>query len=92
MYKRQVKPLDESLILSLAQKHKLLVTLEENVVAGGAGSAVNEILNKNLLTCEILNIGIPDHFPSIGTPSDQKIEAGLDKERILKIIDKKLNS
>ena len=89
---RFVKPLDESLILSLAQKHKLLVTLEENVVAGGAGSAVNEILNKNLLTCEILNIGIPDHFPSIGTPSDQKIEAGLDKERILKIIDKKLNS
>ena len=89
---RFVKPLDESLILSLAQKHKLLVTLEENVVAGGAGSAVNEILNKNLLTCEILNIGIPDHFPSIGTPSDQKIEAGLDKERILKTIDKKLNS
>ena len=89
---RFVKPLDESLILSLAQKHKLLVTLEENVEAGGAGSAVNEILNKNLLTCKILNIGIPDHFPSIGTPSDQKMEAGLNVEKILKKIDKKLSS
>ncbi|MFP3443172.1 transketolase C-terminal domain-containing protein, partial [Pantoea sp. SIMBA_133] len=43
---RFVKPLDESLVLELAEQHDLLVTLEENVVAGGAGSAVTECLNK----------------------------------------------
>ena len=89
---RFVKPLDESLLLKLAQSNKLLVTLEENVIAGGAGSAVNEVLNQNLISTNVLNIGIPDHFPKVGSPLDQKKEAGLDKEDIIEQINRKLNS
>ena len=89
---RFVKPLDESLLLKLAQSNKLLVALEENVIAGGAGSAVNEVLNQNFLSTDVLNIGIPDHFPEVGSPLDQRKEAGLCKEDIIEQINKKLNS
>ena len=89
---RFVKPIDESLLLKLAHSNKLLVTLEENVVAGGAGSAVNEVLNQNFISTNVLNIGIPDHFPKVGSPNDQKEEAGLSKENIIERINRKLNS
>ena len=88
---RFVKPLDEDLITKLARKHELLVTLEENMIAGGAGSAVNEFLNKSSISTKILNIGIPDNFPSIGSPADQKTEADLEKTKIIEQINKKLN-
>ena len=88
---RFVKPLDEDLIIKLAGKHALLVTLEENMIAGGAGSAVNEFLNKSSTSTKILNIGIPDNFPSIGSPADQKTEADLEKTKIIEQINKKLN-
>ena len=88
---RFVKPLDEDLITKLAKKHELLVTLEENMIAGGAGSAVNEFLNKSNISTKILNIGIPDNFPSIGSPADQKTEADLEKTKIIEQINKKLN-
>ena len=88
---RFVKPLDEDLITKLARKHELLVTLEENMIAGGAGSAVNEFLNKSSTSTKILNIGIPDNFPSIGSPADQKTEADLEKTKIIEQINKKLN-
>ena len=88
---RFVKPLDEDLIAKLAVKHELLVTLEENMIAGGAGSAVNEFLNKIFASTKILNVGIPDNFPSIGSPADQKDEADLEKTKIIKQINKKLN-
>ena len=88
---RFVKPLDEDLITKLARKHELLVTLEENVIAGGAGSAVNEFLNISNVSTKILNVGIPDNFPSVGSPSDQKTEADLEKTKIIKQINKKLN-
>ena len=88
---RFVKPLDEDLIIKLAGKHELLVTLEENMIAGGAGSAVNEFLNKSSISTKILNIGIPDNFPSIGSPADQKTEADLEKTKIIEQINKKLN-
>ena len=88
---RFVKPLDEGLITKLARKHELLVTLEENVIAGGAGSAVNEFLNISNVSTKILNVGIPDNFPSVGSPSDQKTEADLEKTKIIKQINKKLN-
>ena len=89
---RFVKPLDESLLLKLAQSSKLLVTLEENVIAGGAGSAVNEVLNQNLISTNVLNLGIPDHFPKVGSPLDQKEEAGLSRKNIIEQINRKLNS
>ena len=88
---RFVKPLDEDLITKLAQKHELLVTLEENMIAGGAGSAVNEFLNISNESIKVLNVGIPDNFPSVGSPSDQKTEADLEKTKIIKQINKKLN-
>ena len=89
---RFVKPLDESLLLKLAQSSKLLVTLEENVIAGGAGSGVNEVLNQNLISTNVLNVGIPDHFPKVGSPLDQKEEAGLSRKNIIEQINRKLNS
>ena len=88
---RFVKPLDEDLITKLARKHELLVTLEENMIAGGAGSAVNEFLNNTSASTKILNVGIPDNFPSVGSPADQKTEANLEKTKIIKQINKKLN-
>ncbi|MEJ2592304.1 MAG: 1-deoxy-D-xylulose-5-phosphate synthase, partial [Candidatus Thiodiazotropha sp.] len=59
---RFVKPLDEALVLDLANRHPLLVTVEENAVAGGAGSAVNELLAAAGHGVRVLNLGLPDRF------------------------------
>ncbi len=88
---RFVKPLDEDLILSIAAKHTQLVTIEENVIAGGAGSAVNEFLNKQCINrqgiqVEILNLGLPDNFIEHGEPNDLLTRCGLDKLGILESI------
>jgi 1-deoxy-D-xylulose-5-phosphate synthase len=74
---RFVKPLDEALLLRLADTHKLLVTVEENVVAGGAGSAVGEFLSA-VKTIPILHLGLPDRFISHGSPEWLLAECGLD--------------
>lgn len=79
---RFVKPLDESLILTLADTHSLLVTVEENVVLGGAGSAVNECLAKNRRAGAILNLGIPDKHLEQGSQAQQLAAIGLDVEGI----------
>ena len=84
---RFIKPLDELMINELALSHELLVTLEENVVAGGAGSAVNEYCAAQGLNVSLLNIGLPDHFVMHGTPSDLLAEVGLDSDSIIKRID-----
>jgi len=80
---RFVKPLDEKLILNLIAKHDLLVTLEENSIAGGAGSAVNEFLNREGVVIPVLNLGLPDYFQSHGTHSEMLAEAQLDSKGIL---------
>jgi 1-deoxy-D-xylulose-5-phosphate synthase len=80
---RFVKPLDERLVLELALRHDLVVTVEENVVAGGAGSAVNECLNSHAVSVPVLNIGIPDRHLEHGTRAEVMAEAGLDRESIL---------
>jgi 1-deoxy-D-xylulose-5-phosphate synthase len=59
---RFVKPLDEALIIELSEKHDILVTLEENVIQGGAGSAVNECLAKHNISIDVLNLGLPDRY------------------------------
>lgn len=59
---RFVKPLDEALVLSLAMSHDLLVTLEENALAGGAGSAVGECLAQHQVSVPLLHLGLPDQF------------------------------
>ncbi|BBL74809.1 1-deoxy-D-xylulose-5-phosphate synthase [Methylomagnum ishizawai] len=84
---RFVKPLDEDLILKLAESHELIVTVEENVVAGGAGSGVNELLNAHLRRNPVLNLGLPDFFVEQGTREELLAECGLDAAGIFESID-----
>jgi 1-deoxy-D-xylulose-5-phosphate synthase len=79
---RFVKPLDEELIVKLAGTHRALVTVEENVVAGGAGSAIVECLAAHGHTGPILNLGIPDRFIEHGSRDDCLAAAGLDPASI----------
>ncbi len=80
---RFVKPLDERLVLDLAARHSLLVTVEENVVAGGAGSAVAELLNARGSATEVLSLGLPDRHLEHGTRDEVLADAGLDRDSIL---------
>jgi len=83
---RYVKPLDEALVLELAARHDLLVTAEENVVAGGAGSAVLEALNRHGVTTPVLQLGLPDRFIDQGEPGLQIADAGLTVDTMLSAI------
>jgi 1-deoxy-D-xylulose-5-phosphate synthase len=80
---RFVKPLDEALVLSMAERHELLVTLEENNLQGGAGSAVNEYLMQAGNPVRVLNLGLPDRFIEHANQLQQLSEAGLDAPGIL---------
>jgi 1-deoxy-D-xylulose-5-phosphate synthase len=84
---RFVKPLDETLILELAASHDSLVTIEDNAIAGGAGSAVNELLIANDLQTPVLNLGIPDRFIEHGSREECLKEAGLDAAGIRRSLD-----
>jgi 1-deoxy-D-xylulose-5-phosphate synthase len=75
---RFVKPLDAELILKLAREHDALVTVEENVVAGGAGSGVSELLAANDVTVPMLHLGLPDRFVDHGDPAQLLAQVGLD--------------
>ncbi|MBM0107028.1 1-deoxy-D-xylulose-5-phosphate synthase [Steroidobacter sp. S1-65] len=75
---RFIKPLDEELIVRLAANHRALVTVEENVVAGGAGSAITECLAAHGHIPPTLNLGIPDRFIEHGSREDCLAAAGLD--------------
>ncbi|WP_420538246.1 1-deoxy-D-xylulose-5-phosphate synthase [Methylotuvimicrobium alcaliphilum] len=84
---RFVKPLDEALILELAKSHDIIVTVEENVIAGGAGSAVNEFLQAQRIVMPVLNIGLPDAFIEQGTREELLSFCGLDTQGILQSIE-----
>jgi 1-deoxy-D-xylulose-5-phosphate synthase len=84
---RYVKPLDERIVMRLAPRHRAVVTIEENVVAGGAGSAVAELLAAEGLAMPLLNLGIPDRFIEHGTRSDGLAAAGLDAAGLLLAVD-----
>lgn len=79
---RFVKPLDEALLLELAINHDLLVTIEENALQGGAGSAVNEWLNSAGCQVRLLNLGLPDYFIEQASHAEQMQRAGLDQQGI----------
>ena len=87
---RFIKPLDIKLIRDLGSSHKLLVTLEENAISGGAGSAVLEIISEYGLKCQSLRIGIPDEFVEQGSQEQLRKKYGLDAASIIKSIEKKL--
>jgi 1-deoxy-D-xylulose-5-phosphate synthase len=83
---RSIKPLDRDAVLHAADEHELLVTLEENVIAGGAGSAVNELLHAEGVQVEVLNLGLPDAFVEHGTPAELLRDCGLDADGIERAI------
>ncbi|MDX1692314.1 MAG: 1-deoxy-D-xylulose-5-phosphate synthase [Ketobacteraceae bacterium] len=87
---RFVKPLDETLLLELATKHDLLVTVEENAVMGGAGSAVAECLASHGVTQQLLQLGIPDRYVEHGKPAEMLAECGLNEPGIEAAIKKRL--
>ncbi|MDD5274659.1 MAG: 1-deoxy-D-xylulose-5-phosphate synthase [Methylovulum sp.] len=80
---RFVKPLDGGLVLELAKSHDSFVTVEENVIAGGAGSAVNEFLQAQKVLMPVLNLGLPDCFVEQGTREELLALCGLDVPGIL---------
>ena len=88
---RFIKPLDEELIENFASKCKHIITIEENTVSGGAGSAVNEFLSILNASDKLKIIGVPDEFPIVGDQRDQREAAGLTKETILKKLSTELN-
>jgi len=83
---RFIKPLDNDLVASLASNHQLLVTVEENTVMGGAGSAIMESLASAGITVPILQLGLPDIFMDQGDPSQMLADCGLDKAGIIKSV------
>ncbi|MCF2915874.1 MULTISPECIES: 1-deoxy-D-xylulose-5-phosphate synthase [unclassified Pseudoalteromonas] len=80
---RFIKPLDTEAINELISSHDVIVTLEDNAIAGGAGSAVNEYLAAIKADVTILNLGIPDEFIKHGTQDEMHAEMGLDANGIL---------
>ncbi len=80
---RWVKPLDENLILSLIENHVGLVTVEENAVAGGAGSGVAEFLARSGVVCPVKQIGIPDQFVAHAGQGECRQMAGLTADAIV---------
>jgi 1-deoxy-D-xylulose-5-phosphate synthase len=83
---RFVKPLDEELVAQLAGSHRLLVTVEENVVMGGAGSAVAESLQRQGLDVPLLQLGLPDRFVEHGDTATLLARCGLDRDGIIQAV------
>jgi 1-deoxy-D-xylulose-5-phosphate synthase len=80
---RFVKPLDTGTIKAALEQHDLLVTIEDNAIAGGAGSAVAEYLNQHNLSARLLQIGFPDKWINHGDPGELLADWQLDKKGML---------
>ena len=87
---RFVKPIDEELINQLAADHQLLVTVEENSIAGGAGAAVSEYLAQQGIVMPVLHLGLPDQFIDHGSHPQQLAATGLDGAGMLQAIEQRL--
>jgi 1-deoxy-D-xylulose-5-phosphate synthase len=87
---RFVKPLDSDMVAAMASTHDLIVTVEENVLQGGAGSAVNELLTTLDNPVKVVQLGIPDAFIEHGDHQQQLAACGLDTSGILAAIEKAL--
>ena len=88
---RFVKPLDKELILQMASSHDCLVTLEENTIAGGAGSAVTELLAEEAVLIPVLQLGLPDKLIDHANHQQQLQLAGLDTDQIINRIQQRLD-
>jgi 1-deoxy-D-xylulose-5-phosphate synthase len=89
---RFIKPIDQDIILQSAEKYSLILTVEDNTVMGGAGSAVNEILLKNNTSTKVINIGVPDKFYNHATREEQLEASDISKESIISKIKKCLEN
>ena len=89
---RFVKPIDERLIIDICKTHEYIFTVEENVIQGGAGSAVNEVIVQNHLSCKVFNIGVPDKAIPHGNQNDILASIGLSEEGISKMTAKCLKN
>jgi len=87
---RFIKPLDTQLIRDTLDQHDLLVTLEENALMGGAGSAVTEWLSSEGITMPLLQLGLPDRYIEHAKHEQMLAEVGLDAEGIYQSISKRL--
>ena len=87
---RFVKPIDRELVFRLATTHDLLVTVEESVVAGGAGAAVIEALAAEGFAVPVLTLGLPDQFVEHGDPQQLLVDCGLDAEGIARSVRERL--
>lgn len=87
---RFVKPIDEQLILEMAATHKFIFTIEENMVAGGAGSAVNEVLADNNVSVKVGNYGLPDRLIQHGSRDDMLVAAGLTESAFKLFIEQRI--
>lgn len=88
---RFVKPLDEKTIKQIAQNHELIVTLEENAIAGGAGSAISEYLDSQSININTLHLGFPDEYVEQGGQLEMLSDWGLDAEGIKQSILNRVN-
>jgi 1-deoxy-D-xylulose-5-phosphate synthase len=89
---RWVKPLDEALIDRLVAENYRLISVEENAVMGGAGSAVSEYLRSKNYATPLLQIGIPDSFIEHGKPAELLQVCGLDSQGIIEQLERFLAS
>ncbi len=88
---RFIKPLDTNLILEIAKSHELIVTIEDNAIQGGAGSAVNECLARHDLPIPVRNLGLPDQFQEHASREALLVDACLDCNGIIKSVEGFLN-
>jgi 1-deoxy-D-xylulose-5-phosphate synthase len=88
---RFVKPIDETLIIDMCAEHDLIVTVEENVIQGGAGSAVNEVIAAHGIAQRITNHGLPDRLLPHGSREDMLRDAGLDYDGVLNFITEQMD-
>ena len=79
---RFVKPLDEALLAELAKSHKRFVTVEDNAVMGGAGSAVSEWFRAQRIDADLLQLGLPDRYQEHASREELLAEAGIDQTGI----------
>jgi 1-deoxy-D-xylulose-5-phosphate synthase len=84
---RFVKPLDEAMILQMANTHQHLISIEDNTLSGGAGSAIGEFLHRKQINNSFHCLGLPDAFVEQGTQAQQYQQYQIDAQSIIKIIE-----
>ena len=82
---RFIKPLDEDLIINIANTNKKLISIEDNTATGGAGSAINELLQRNNIRTPLSILGVPDRITEHGSQNELYELYGLDAMHIVKV-------